>query len=808
MRAAVASGADSVYFGLETFNARFRAHNFTTDELPEVMDYLHRHNVKGFLTFNTLIFSDELDDAIDYIRAIANAGVDAVIVQDLGIARLIHTLVPTLPIHGSTQMTLTEPRGIEFVRKLGVERIVLARELSIEDIRKIAAGTDMPLEVFIHGAMCVAYSGQCLTSESLGGRSANRGHCAQACRLPYDLIVDGEHRDMGGVNYLVSPQDLAAYELVDKLVDVGVVSFKIEGRLKTAHYVAATARTYREAIDAAIGGRKFHITPEQHGDLEQVFSRGLSTGFLDGVNHQRLVPGRFPKSRGRRYGHVIGRTSNGLILEPDPQSAGRSSPIPDLKPGDGLVFDEGHPDRDELGGRIYAIKPQSKNRVLIEMGREMRVMDVAIGAIVWKTDDPAARKRLEQTFAKDRVVHRTPIDMSVIARLGQPLRLTVTDGQHEVYVESESKLAKADKYPATERLLHDQLGMLLTTPFALRTLECVIEGDPIAPKPLLADVRRRAIEQLIQKRQKRHEVSDVAWATSPSRSDHGLVAQATKLHVMARTVGQVEALLRLEEKPSTIYCDFEDVRRYKIAVEMCRKANMPITVATMRIVKPGEDGWLQQILDCQPDQVLVRNLASIHFFQNSAPGLGLIGDYALNVANHLTAQVFKETGLLRVVPSYDLNWKQMSAMLSNYDPAYFECVIHQHMPMFHMEHCVFAHTLSNGKDYRDCGRPCEKHAVDLRDRTGQPHPLIPDAGCRNTLYNAAAQSGAEYVPKMRVLGIGHFRVELLRQKPDEVAPLVRKYQDILSGREDARVAVKSLRVLNQLGVTRGTLDRE
>jgi putative protease len=806
MRAAVANGADSVYFGLETFNARFRAHNFTTDELPEVMDYLHRHNVKGFLTFNTLIFSDELDDAIDYIRAIASAGVDAVIVQDLGIARLIHTLVPTLPIHGSTQMTLTEPRGIEFVRKLGVERVVLARELSIEDIRKIAAGTDVPLEVFIHGAMCVAYSGQCLTSESLGGRSANRGHCAQACRLPYDLIVDGAHRDMGGVNYLVSPQDLAAYELVDKLVDVGVVSFKIEGRLKTAHYVAATARTYREAIDAAIGGRKFRITPEQHGDLEQVFSRGLSTGFLDGVNHQRLVPGRFPKSRGRRYGHVVGRTSNGLILEPDPQSAGRPSPIPDLKPGDGLVFDEGHPDRDELGGRIYAIKPQSKGRVLIEMGREIRVMDVAIGAIVWKTDDPAARKRLEQTFAKDRVVHRTPIDMSVIARLGQPLRLTVTDGQHEVYVESESKLAKADKYPATERLLHDQLGMLLTTPFALRTLECVIEGDPITPKPLLADVRRRAIEQLIQKRQKRHEVLE-----------HGFTAHVStrvenpgdpKLHVMARTVGQVEALLQLDEKPSTIYCDFEDVRRYKIAVELCRKANMPIAVATMRIIKPGEDGWLQQILDCQPDQVLVRNLASIHFFQSRAPGLGLIGDYALNVANHLTAQVFKETGLLRVVPSYDLNWKQMSAMLSNYDPAYFECVIHQHMPMFHMEHCVFAHTLSNGRDYRDCGRPCERHAVDLRDRTGQPHPLIPDAGCRNTLYNAAAQSGAEYVPKMRELGIGHFRVELLRQKPDEVASLVRKYQDILAGREDARVAVKSLRVLNQLGVTRGTLDRE
>ena len=801
MRAAVANGADAVYFGLETFNARFRAHNFTTEELPDVMDYLHRHNVKGFLTFNTLIFSNELDDAIDYIRKMADAGVDAVIVQDLGIARLIKQIAPTLHIHGSTQMTLTEPRGIEFVRKLGVERVVLARELSIDDIRKIIAGTDMPVEVFIHGAICVAYSGQCLTSESLGGRSANRGHCAQACRLPYDLIVDGESRDLGDVSYLVSPQDLAAYDLVDKLVDLGVVSFKIEGRLKTAHYVAATARTYRDAIDAAIAGRKFNITPEQRGDLEQVFSRGLSPGFLAGVNHQRLVQGRFPKSRGRRYGTVVGRTGNGLLLEPETREV-------ELKPGDGVVFDEGHPESDERGGRVYAIKPQSRGRVLIELGREIRVMDVALGAIVWKTDDPAARKRLEQTFAKDRVVHRTPIDMTVVARIGQPLRLTITDGEHEVYVESEARLGKADKYPTTERLLRDQLGMLLTTPFELQNLDCTIEGDPITPKPLLADVRRRGVEELIQRRQKRHAISDVAWATRPCRSENGLAAHATNLHVMARTVEQVEALLQLDEKPSTIYCDFEDVRRYKIAVEMCRRASMPIAVATMRIVKPGEDGWLQHILDCNPDQVLVRNLASIHFFQDKAPHIPLIGDYSLNVANHLTADIFKETGLLRVVPSYDLNWAQMSAMLSSFDPSFFECVVHQHMPMFHMEHCVFAHTLSNGKDYRDCGRPCEKHQVDLKDRMGQPHPLIPDAGCRNTLYNAAAQSGAEYVPKMRELGIAHYRVELLREKPTEVEPLVRKYQDILAGRVEARVAVKSLRVLNQLGVTRGTLDRE
>ena len=222
LRAAAANGADAVYFGLSDFNARHRAANFTLEELPQVIEFLHSRNVRGYVTCNTLIFSDELPQIVDYIAAIAKAGADAVIVQDLGLLRLIRRLAPTLPVHGSTQMTLTERRGVEFVRRQGVERVILARELSLPEIEKIAGGTTVPLEVFVHGALCVAYSGQCLTSESLGGRSANRGQCAQACRLPYELVVDGEARDLGDQAYLLSPQDLAAPDLIDHLVKLGV----------------------------------------------------------------------------------------------------------------------------------------------------------------------------------------------------------------------------------------------------------------------------------------------------------------------------------------------------------------------------------------------------------------------------------------------------------------------------------------------------------------------------------------------------------------------------------------------------------
>src|ERR1041384_6387236 len=247
-KAAVENGADAIYFGLEKFNARMRAHNFSDADLPKLMEFLHRRGVKGYVTFNTLIFENEMAEAEEHLRAMIAAGVDAAIVQDVGICRLIRQLSPDFPIHASTQMTITSAGGVEFARELGCNLVVLARECSIKEIEKIqTALTDnlslathhssLPLEVFVHGALCVAYSGQCLTSEALGGRSANRGECAQACRMPYELICDGKPVPLGDRKYLLSPQDLAGIEVLPELVASGVASLKIEGRLKTPEYV-------------------------------------------------------------------------------------------------------------------------------------------------------------------------------------------------------------------------------------------------------------------------------------------------------------------------------------------------------------------------------------------------------------------------------------------------------------------------------------------------------------------------------------------------------------------------------------------
>ena len=559
MRAAVANGADAVYFGLDNFNARHRATNFRESELPEIMAYLHGHNVKGFLTFNTLIFSDELESAIAYIRAIAAAGVDAVIVQDLGVARLIKMMTPSLAVHGSTQMTLTEPRGIEFVRALGVERVVLARELAIDDIRKIAAASEMELEVFVHGALCVAYSGQCLTSEALGGRSANRGQCAQACRLPYDLIVDGVHRDLGEKAYLLSPQDLAAYDLVGDLAALGVASLKIEGRLKSAHYVAATAQTYRAALDA-VGGRGFQISPQQRADLEQTFSRGFTHGFLSGVNHQQLVAARFPKSRGRRIGTVE-------RVNPRSRLISLSTRHSSLSTGDGIVFDEGHPEQDEQGGRVLSVTPRGKHAIELEVHRgDVNLSAISAGAIVWKTDDPAIRKRLEHSFSRDTVAHRTPLDVRVMARVGEALAVSFSDGTHTAAATADKPLERAQKFPATESMLREQLGRLGDTPFALASLHAETAGEPMVPKSLLNDLRRRAVDELLRQREHAHTVvaADALTrlrvvATSASRAVVGENAtQASQLHCprpharptrRSHSLPPCQHLLRLRRRP-------------------------------------------------------------------------------------------------------------------------------------------------------------------------------------------------------------------------------------------------------------------
>jgi len=664
-RAAVANGADAIYFGMPRFNARLRADNFSEADLPELMTFLHSHGVKGFVAFNTLIFTGELEDAADQLRALESAGVDAVIVQDLGLARMVKELTPNLRLHASTQMTLTSPEGVEFAKRLDIDQAVLARELSLRELERFKEET-VPLEVFVHGALCVAYSGQCLTSESLGRRSANRGECAQACRMTYDLIVDGELRDLGDKRYLLSPQDLAAVNEIAKLMELGIRSFKIEGRLKTPEYVAAVTRIYRRAIDEA------HEAYTSHRDmyeLEMAFSRGLFTGWMHGVNHQKLVGALYGKKRGPIVGTVTGIVNDDTV-ELDNLGAG-------IKPGDGVAFENLDNTNNEQGGSVYEIR----GRTLSFRHGHLRIDDIPIGTRVFKTSDPALNRELRSTFEGEIPLRKQgKLDLVVTGRVGE--KLIIQCGP--ISIQSEMVLQQAMKRPLTLETVREQMGRLGGTTLELGEVKFAVEGEVMLPISELNRLRRELVERLEQNTAPKTlkqptSTLDAMLRALPKPDPH---RRESELRILCRSMEQIG--VALECGVQRLYVDFEDIRKYPDAVKLVRDAgSAEIWLATPRIQKATEAGFFKLIERAEPDGVLIRNLGALAFFKDSP--LKLTGDFSLNVANPLTAAFLKEqTALEQLTISYDLNLEQVIDLLHTAPPEWFELTLHQHMPMFHI----------------------------------------------------------------------------------------------------------------------------
>jgi U32 family peptidase len=805
VRAAIENGADAVYFGLDTgFNARARAANFPLADLPRLMHTLHLRGLRGYATLNTLVFSNELADFAHVVEAVADAGVDAVLVQDVGAALAIRELRPDLALHASTQMTLTSAETISLAEELGMDRVVVARELSIDEITAIRRATSMPLEVFVHGALCVAYSGQCLTSESLGGRSANRGQCAQACRLPYDLVCDGRDVDLGDQKYLLSPQDLAAYALAPELIAAGVAAFKIEGRLKTPEYVANITRHYREAIDTAVAGRPVVFTPRQVEEMELSFSRGFSPGWLHGCDHKMLVPATSSAKRGVRLGTVAAVRGERVAVDLE---AG-------VKRGDGVAFDCGATSDDAVGGRVYEIF--DRGRSLTDTVAEGRVelafahggLDtarIAPGQTVWKTDDQELAARLRRSFSGE-PKRRQPVDLDVTVAVGEPVRVTArTASGATCSVASTEPAREATKHPLVEATLRDQLGRLGGTPFELRGLTSRITGAAMLPFSVLGRLRHDLVAALEAACATRPRGADgprapVAEVPPPADGERG----PPVLHVLVRSLDQLRRVLELGER--RIHAEFADIRLYADAVARCRSAGATILLATPRIQKPDETGIFRLLARQVPDGVLVRNWAGLRFFRDA--GLPVVGDFSLNVANERSAAFFLAAGCDRVTASYDCNRDQLLDLVAAGPATRFEVVIHQRMPMFHMEHCVFCAVLSPGTNKTNCGRPCDDHVVALRDRIGVEHPLTADVGCRNTLYNAVPQSGAEAVPTLLARGVRHLRVEFLDETDAEIDRVIAAYRDLIAGRSTGRAVWTALKAANRVGVTRGTLEEK
>lgn len=877
VRVAIAAGADAVFFGVQDgFNARARATNLRSDNLAEIVGECHRAGVKAYLTMNTLIFEDERALAAKIIERAARAGVDALIVQDPAVCALVREICPEMELHGSTQMTISSAEAARFAEHLGCTRVVVPRELSVQEIADFKSKTPLELEVFIHGALCMSWSGQCLTSEAWGGRSANRGQCAQSCRMPYELIVDGEYVPTGDLQYLLSPLDLAGHRAIPELMRIGVHSLKIEGRLKGAAYVESAVRSLRRWIDHVLAGT--HETrdakvqlAEDLADATLAYSRGFSDGFFGGSNHQRLVPGRFPRSRGYLLGRVESVDRNAVVVSTTEASAdgyaaastqdarqavppstakshllksfGKSDKKPlaalaDVavhtqaqspeiarihpKPGMGVAFDTNAPENaKEPGGPIFGVEELPQGAYRLTFGRPgPDLREVVPGQLVWITGSP--QLQLSAQKLSQVVPHgRHPLHLVVHGRAGEPLRVEARWQDHHASAQSEEALQSSTSRGLDDALLADKLGALGGTPFSLASIDVsALEPglhlqvsalkrlrravvDALAPEVVEA-IRRRPVvspqEALARLDQKTALLTSEAAASSTHAFDGG-----ARLIPLVRTDAQLDAVIAagLPE----VELDWMELVGLAQAVEKARSAGLRVTIATTRVQKPGEEGFDRRIAALKPDAVLVRHWAGLmHFHEAGKRGdLEIHGDFSLNVTNTFTAADLLHLGLDTLTASHDLNAEQLLAMLPGLPQDRITVALHHHISTFHTEHCVYAATLSTGRDWRSCGRPCESHRVALRDHLGMEHPVIVDVGCRNTVFNARAQSAAKLVPQLLSAGVRRFRCEFVWESMEETARTLAAYGALLRGQQTPHDVVEALRVHEQFGVTLGTM---
>ena len=837
LRAAAENGADAVYFGVTDFNARARAENFDALELPEIVGYLHQRGMKGYLVLNVLVFDEELVPLAKVAQAARRAGVDAVIVQDIGAVELIKAVAPGLPIHGSTQMTVTSVDGMEFARHQGMERVVVGRELSIDDIADIARNTELEIETFVHGALCVSYSGQCFSSEAWGGRSANRGQCAQACRLPYLLIVDGQLKEFVD-SYVLSPQDLAAVDLMPELIEAGVVSLKIEGRLKGPEYVAMTTSVYRHAVDAAWSalraGRDISldelIDEQSRDDLRCVFSRaqdadhdGLTHGFLDGSRHQTLVRGRQPRHRGLYMGEVIGVDQKNRLQVQLARS---------LKLGDGIVIDQGKPEEDEVGGSVFSIHETGVRAKKLQTGHKGELVSVALGAgsgravdvsrvgpgdLLFKNKDDVLMSRLRSSFeavsSMDR--RRSQVDVLLDVEIGKPLALHLEVGHgaggdaKRFTAVTESVVEAAENRPTLEKDLRKAVGLHLGDDGSLVLGSFQVCGlDPdvhriFVPMKEVKDARRRAVQELLSftgQCQTELQLPDAQAVLDALYADIGREPSSRRgpaiprVRVLCRTPEQVAGAASVEWIEE-IVLDFLEAKGLAKAISLVKDAGKRAVVALPRILKPQEK-HLWQFYIKLGTPLLVRSTGMIQKFADlGGPGAEIVdddgkhigvvpsleGDFSLNATNALSAKLLLDQGLECLALTYDCNSAQITDVLGRLgaQSSKIEVIIHSNLPIFHTEHCIFARFLSDGDDYRTCGRPCETTTLHIRDAKGKDHRVEADMGCRNTVFEASSQTALRYLQDFRNAGAGVFRVELVDQPASVIPTLLEGIRGVL-----------------------------
>ena len=804
VRAALANGADAVYLGVEKFNARDDGAQLTFDDLEQACRLAHERGARIYLTFNILLKPAELREALLHLGECIDRGIDAALVQDLGAIRLIQQLYPDLEIHGSTQLTIHDAAGARFVQGLGVKRIVLARENTLEDIRAIrAAVPELGLETFVHGALCIAYSGQCFMSGMISERSANRGACAQSCRKDY-VLTDAATQAELDRGYLISAKDLGAWEHLAEIASAGVGCLKVEGRKKKPEYVATVTRGYRGFLDTLANGEWKAPAPESTQPLVQIFSRGFTGGMYGGREGRGYVTRTQPDNRGAEIGKVTGRDGRDLLIVV-------SHPV---AAGDGLGFE--HPEGPARGNVGFAV---TRVRTLHEApGRFTQALaaaeEVPAGWTVVRSAQAGLLERARQSFAQ---VGATPrgaaLDIRAQGQARGPLVLTCIARGQRVTVTSAIPLAPATKHGLDTARLREQLGRLGGTPFSLASIDVTgLGANLFLPVSVLNDMRQEAVRQLrdrvahdgsalVLQREAVIDAMLVMGPPPPVPGEPALVAEVWRLEdaTAAADAGADEITLDVFLRHPT-----PSVTRVRALADELAARGAALRVRTPTIVRPEErntlDKWLNLGLPLVSGHVgLVAELAE--------QGRDVVADYAVNCFNQFTAQELFRLGAKRIVLSVELTADEMAQVAAPWQGAGFEVFAYGRPEGMTIEHCVLSAAFDTGPF--TCRDLCvQKHPhVELTDPAGYVFPVATDAACRNRLLHSRPVNGAGYLERLWQAGLRRYRL-VFNVPGDPVQEVTRAFRGLVDALDAGETPdVDPIRRITSGAFTRGHFAR-
>ncbi len=803
LHAAVNNGADAVYLGGKLFNARQYASNFDEEELKTAIEYAHARGVKVYLTLNISVKNSELEELRSYLDFLSDTDIDALIVQDLGVINIIRKDYPKLKIHGSTQMTINNKSGVEFLKNQGLERVVLARELSISEIESIKRETDTELEVFIHGALCVSYSGQCLMSSMIGGRSGNRGRCAQTCRMPFQLMdqKDGSAAKLDG-SYVLSPKDLNTVDNIGRLIDIGVDSFKIEGRMKKPEYVALIVSKYRKAIDSHINKSEDKTNERDREDIRKIFNRGFTKGFLGEDFGQDYISLDKPNNRGTYVGEVleIKRGKARIRLEAP------------LMKGDGLSADNADGSED-----FFNIDKIFVNRKESEIGKTGQIVEVQTyrpmkeSSKLYKTFDKELDDRIKaELMSKEKDILRDRVDFEAEFRIGKNPVLRAKCGDIEVEATDEFVIEEAQKAGLSEKRAYEQLEKLTDTEYELSEVTFKMDEKVFMPVSVLNSLRRSAIEKLNQARDSVSSQENRIETQSNEEvyrdRESVFVYEEPKLSVEINSLRQLKKLnLNKLDRLYISYGDgselegvfsylMESAKTDESVSDGCDNSDFEIFITLPKVISDSELKEVSKKLsefteeyktqenkleDCMNnglnngvriDGISVSNIGVAEFIKTEFPGFKIHADSSFNIYNSESAKFLNNNGIEEAGISPELNISEIRELVSDFDYGY-EATIYGYLKLMTMKNCPMALIKKCGKD-RDCLNCNLTDRFSLKDRMDVDF-RVSRTGELTTIYNSKLLFVPEFIESMKSSKIEYYKMEISRDDED-----IEKMQDL------------------------------